>query len=130
MYKIPRPTYPLSLRALPLHDLQVLLQERFLQAKSVQSGYSSYRETLPDSFAFVERENADGVFYGEQKNEMVTALHLLPCSGENQDIVIVLSDILHTLGVKYDLVLANWWSDQIIDLRKKALILHYLETSA
>lgn len=130
MYVIPRPTYPLSLRSLPFNDLQAMLKQRFLQAGIVQSGYSSYREELPDCFAFVEAEKADGAFYGDQKNGLVMRLHLLPCNEEKRDSIACFVDILYTLGVKYDLVLADWWNDKIIDLRERNMIVQYLEASS
>jgi hypothetical protein len=130
VYVIPKPTYPFSLRILPLHELQGLLRERFLAASIVQSGYSTYRETLPDCFAFVEAEKADGAFYGDQKNGLVTRLHLLPCNEENRDRRTCFTEILYTLGVKYDLVLADWWNHSIIDLRERNMVVQYLEASS
>lgn len=130
MYVVPSPTYPLSLRALPFNELQNLLRERFRQARSVQSGYSTYREACPESFAFVEAEKADGAFYGDQENGLVIRLHLLPCNKENQSSIAYFVDILHILGTKYDLVLADWWNHTIIDLREKNLIVAYLGVSS
>lgn len=125
MFVIPPPTYPFSLRTLPFHELQNLLRDRFLPAGIVQSGYSSYRETLPDCFAFVEAEQADGAFYGEQKNGLVTGLHLLPFCEDNQSRRNIFIEVLHTLGVKYDLMLANWWFNTIVDLREMNSIVQY-----
>lgn len=129
MYVIPQPTYPLAGRALPFHVLQNLLQERFVPASIVQSGYSSYRETCPNCFAFVETEQADGVLYGEQNSGLVTGLHLLPCEETNHDRIISFSEILHTLGVTYDLVLVDWWTHTIIDLRERTRVVGYLEAA-
>jgi hypothetical protein len=126
MYQIPPPTSPLSLRTLPFNELQGMLKERFLQARSVQSGYSSYNETLPDSFAFVEAEKADGAFYGKQENGLVIRLHLLPCNSDDHSHIASFADILHTLGMRYDLVLVDWWKNTIIDLREKHLVVEYL----
>jgi hypothetical protein len=130
MYILPRPTHPLSLRAIPLNELKAMLRERFLPADSVQSGYSSYRETLPDCFAFVEAEKADGAFYGDQENGLVTRLHLLPCIERNHARLTSFIDILHALGAKYDLVLVDWWNTQIIDLRERNRVVQYLEASS
>jgi hypothetical protein len=130
MYVIPKPTHPLALRTLPLHELQELLGERFLAARSIQSGYSTYRESLPDGFAFVEAEQADGVLYGQQKSGLVTGLHLLPCDGANHDRTTSISDTLHTLGTKYDLVLVDWWKDIIVDLQDRTTVVSYLEASS
>ena len=129
MYIVPEPTYPLSIRALPLDELQALLKGQFLQATIVQSGYSSYREVLPNCFAFVGAEEDDGAFYGTQENGLVTRLHLLPGYSDNNDRIACFIDILSMLGVKYDLVLADWWQDKIIDLREKNMIVRYMEAS-
>jgi hypothetical protein len=130
MHVIPRPTSPLSLRKLPLHELQDIVRERFLAARIVQSGYSSYRETLPDCFAFVEAEKADGALYGEQKDNLVAGLHLLPCEEDSHDRRAGFIEILHALGTKYDLVLADWWNHAIIDLRERRRVVRYLEDAA
>lgn len=130
MYLVPKPTYPLALRTLALHELQKLLRERFLPACSVQSGYSSYRETLLDGFAFVEAEQADGALYGEQKSGLVTGLHLLPCTEANCARRTGFIELLHTLGTTYDLVLADWWTHTIIDLRARNRVVQYLEASS
>jgi hypothetical protein len=127
MYVLPPPTHPLSLKAFPLNELQAMLRERFLPASIVQSGYSSYREALPNCFAFLEAEKADGAFYGVQENDLVTRLHLLPCNEGNRDSITCFIDILHTLGTKYDLVLADWWNNKIIDLRERNMVIQYLE---
>lgn len=129
MYVVLKPTHPLTLRTLSLDQLQELLRERFVSARSVQSGYSSYRETLPDAFAFVEAEQADGVLYGHQKSGLVTQLHLLPCTDNNQNRTTWFGDILHSIGTQYDLVLVDWWQDTVIDLRDRTMIVSYLEAS-
>jgi hypothetical protein len=124
---IPEPTYPLSLRALPLKELQVILSERFLLVNIVES-FSG--EVPPDSFAFVETEKADGAFYGVQENGLVTRLHLHLCNEENRDRSTCFLEILQTLGMKYSLVLVDWWSNTIVDLRERHRVVQYLETSS
>lgn len=126
MYVFPEPTYPLSLRVIPLNELKALLGERFHLADIVQSGYSSYTEVLADGFAFVEAEKADGAFYGLQKNGLVTALHLCPFNGSTSDVITLFVEILHTLGTKYDLVLADLWRHSIVDLRERNVVRAYL----
>lgn len=130
IYVVPRPTYPLSLRALTFNELQSIMGERFHLAHSVQSEFISYSETPPGCFAFVEAEEADGAFYGEQENGLVTRLHLLPCNKESRDRRTCFTDILHAIGSKYDLVLADWWSNTIVDLQERNMIEQYLEASS
>lgn len=130
MYSIPRVTHSLSIRAIEFAELKSVLKERFLSADSVQTGYSSYRETLPDCFAFVEAEKKDGAFYGKQMNGIVTGLHLLPSESGNESAIAIFTDILHALGMKHNLVLADWWSSQIVDLHVKDAIAHYMRAAS
>jgi hypothetical protein len=41
-----------------------------------------------------------------------------------------LIEILHTLGTTYDLVLADWWKDTIINLRERTRVVGYVEAAA
>src|SRR5687767_10189398 len=52
MFFVPAPEHPISTRAISLAELERLLGERFPRAREVQSGYSTYREKLPNCFAF------------------------------------------------------------------------------
>jgi hypothetical protein len=133
MYVIPPPTYSLSLRDLPLHDLAQLVHECFLPARLVQSGglYTTARETVPDAFAFVEAQRADGAFYGLQDSGLVICLNLLePWQSDPEAKRVSIpcfTEILHTLGTRYELVLADWRRDLIIDLRERSRVEWYLE---
>lgn len=128
LYEIPKPTHPLALRNIPFSELEGLLSKQFHQTKSVQSGYSSYRETLPHCFAFLEAQHADGGLYGSQREGIVHALHLLRCTQKRESIPIFVES-MHHLAIKYDLVLADWWEDSVIDLREKDMIIRYLESA-
>ncbi len=127
LYVLPKPTYPLSLRALPFKELRIILSERFLRVNIVESFPG---EVPSDSFAFVEMEKADGAFYGVQKNGLVTQLHLFFCNEENRDGRTCFLEILQTLGTKYNLVLVDWWNNTIINLRERRRVVQYLETSS
>jgi hypothetical protein len=129
MYVIPKPTVPLASRAIPLDALQTILTERFLPAERVQSGYSTYREDIPNGFAFIEAAQGDEAFYGNQEDGLVKTLHLLPFVGQDETAPTWLIDCLHTLGTTYDLVLADWWQDAIIDLRERDKVVQYLEAA-
>lgn len=130
IYTIPEVAHPLSVRAIEFAALQIVLKERFFLADNVQSGYSAYRETLPDCFAFVEAEKKDGAFYGKQINGILTGLHLLPCEEGNESTIAIFTDILHRLGTKYNLVLADWWSTQVVYSCDKDAITHYVRAAS
>ena len=130
MYVIPKPTVPLDVRAIPLDALQTILTARFLLVESVQSGYSTYTEDIPNAFAFVEAEQGQEAFYGNQEQGLVKTLHLLYSFGASDAVPAHLIESLHTLGTTYDLVLADWWQHTIIDLRERNNVVQYLEAAS
>ena len=126
----PSQRFPWALRAIPLEALQTILTARFLPAERVQSGYSTYQEDIPNAFAFVEAEQGQGAFYGNQEDGLVKTLHLLHSFGEHAVVPAHLIESLHTLGTTYDLVLADWWQHTIIDLRERKNVVQYLEAAS
>ena len=128
IYVIPTEVLPLSGRRMLFAKLQILLGNRLPLASKVQSGYSSYREDLPGCFAFGEAYSGTGAFYGSQDDGALTSLHLILPDRGNREITALFADCLFALGVEYDLILADWWSHQVLDLSDKAAVLRYLQS--
>jgi hypothetical protein len=126
IYVIPTEVHPLSERCLPFARLQTLLGDRLPLASKVQSGYSSHTEDLPGSFAFGEANLRTGAFYGSHDDGIVTTLHLLLPDSGNSEMTIFFADCLSALGMEYDLMLADWWSHEVLDLSDKASLLRHL----
>jgi hypothetical protein len=125
MYVIPEEKHPISIRKIPFVELSNLVGNVLSPADIVQSGYSSYRETLKNCFAFGESNSEAGLFYGSQKDGIVVALNFFPCEPGNSGMVAVLTDILVTLGEKYDLILADWWIDAVVRLQSREAVSSY-----
>jgi hypothetical protein len=92
----------------------------------VQSGYSTYVETLQLSFAFGNRPLRSGIFYGNYEGSTITDLNLIPPVEEAEADVTRLVQALHTLGECYSLMLVDWWSSRVVDLRDLDAVTGYL----
>jgi hypothetical protein len=127
MYVIPEEKYPLSTRQIPFYELYDLLSELLVPADIVQTGYSSYRESLKYGFAFGEPDGELGAFYREQKDDLVITLHCIPCGTQDVEKVEAFTKILTTHGTRYNLILADWWRKRIINLQDRYEVTHYLQ---
>ena len=90
----------------------------------MQSGYGTYVETLQLSFAFGNRALRSGIFYGNYEGSTITDLNLIPPVEEAE--VTQLAEALHTIGERYSLMLADWWSNRVVDLRDREAVTSYL----
>jgi hypothetical protein len=116
--------HPLAERQIPVAALHGLLAPHLPPADVVESGYSTYREAVPNSFAF--GTPGAGAFYGSQAGGVIKALHFIPCNDEDSAAIQFFGAALTTLGERYALILVDWWHDQIIDLSDQAAIERYL----
>jgi hypothetical protein len=126
IYVIPEPEHDLSARRISLAELRALIGSRMPEAQHVQSGYSTYREDLENCFAFGEPYSGAGAFYGVLESDIITRLSILPCDASNEDGVALFTLILNTLGEKYNLILADWWHNTIVELSDKEAITRHL----
>jgi len=127
MYVIPEEKHPIEERRIRLDELRELVGGHLAEAEKVQSGYSSYVEDLPDTFAFGEGYSGKGAFYGNSKEGLIVRLHLLLCDPEDEDGVQFFARVLGALGERYGLILADWWRDVVIDLGDRERVLAYLK---
>ena len=126
VYVIPAEEYRLADRDIPIAELAALLGDRLQPAGKVQSGYSSYVEELPGSFAFGEAATGQGAFYGDAKAGLITTLYVILPDGSVPKNVSLFAEVLSTLGEKYDLILADWWRHHVLDLRDRDAVTRHL----
>src|SRR6476619_4038086 len=126
VYMIPEAHLSIAERHIPLAELRALIASWLPEADTVQSGYSTHVETLKLSFAFGNRALRSGIFYGNYEGSIITDLNLIPPVGEAKAAVTQLAEALHTLGERYNLMLADWWSDRAVDLRDQDAVTRYL----
>lgn len=127
MYIAPAPEVDLAVRNLTLDALASLLGPAWRRYDRVSSGYSSYREDVPDAFAFhladSFEELPDGspapVFYGTLDNAIVTSLNVhRPCD--------VIADELSRLGTMCQLIVVDLWREAVVDVSEPAALASYL----
>ncbi len=129
-YVIPEEKVPLSERKIHLDNLRSLLAEKWPEANRVTSGYSSYTEELSGVFAFGAASGGEGAFYGNHKAEIVTRLHIIRPSYDEPQALEAFEAALAQLGNQYDLVLVDWWTKRVLDLRDPQGIRSYLAGEA
>ena len=126
IYVIPEEKHPISERAIRLEALRALLAGNWPEAERVESGYSSYTEEVGGAFAFGKAYADTGAFYGSHKDGIVTRLNILRPASDDMQVIEPFEAALAHLGTQYNLVLADWWSDMVLDLRDPAGIRRYL----
>ncbi len=120
VYVAPEPQLPLSARVLSLSTLHGLLGPAWQRFAKVSSGYSSYREDLPQAFAFTDGES---VLYGLQREGLVDTLHLhRPVARP------ALLSTLHGLGQTLRLILEDLWRNEVVALGDHAVVSRYLQS--
>jgi hypothetical protein len=131
MYLAPAPEVDLAVRAITLDALAEQLGPAWRRYDRIASGYSSYREEVPEAFAFHLAEHvddlADGspapVFYGTIENGVVTSLNVHhPCDA--------IAGELARLGAAFQLIVVDLWRDRIIDLADAAACTDYLRAES
>ena len=126
VYMIPEAHRSIAERRIPLAELRALVASWLPEADTVHSGYSTYVETLQLSFAFGNRALRSGVFYGNYEGSTITDLNLIPPDEEAEAKVTRFAEALRALGERYNLMLADWWSGRVVDLRDRAAVTSYL----
>ncbi|HEX8600548.1 MAG TPA: hypothetical protein VF952_18795 [Chloroflexia bacterium] len=124
IYVIPEEKYPISERNIRLDTLRSLLSEKWPEARKVESGYSSHTEELAGAFAF-GAAHGGGAFYGSHKDGKVTSLHIIRPSSNEPEALQPFEAALARLGEQYNLILADWWTATVVDLRDPESIRGY-----
>jgi hypothetical protein len=127
LYIAPDPEVELAVRAITLDAFTALLGPAWRRYDRVASGYSSYREEVPEAFAFHLAEHLDELpdgspapaFYGTIENGIITSLNIHhPCD--------VIADELVRLGATFQLIVVDLWRDTIADIGDAAVCSVYL----
>jgi hypothetical protein len=126
VYLIPEAPHSIAERHIPLAELRSLVASWLPEADTVQSGYGTYVETLQLSFAFGNRALRSGVFYGNYEGSTITDLNLIPPDEEAEAKVTRFAEALRALAERYNLMLADWWSSRVVDLRDRDAVTDYL----
>ncbi|MEO5952183.1 MAG: hypothetical protein ABIQ44_06885 [Chloroflexia bacterium] len=127
MYVIPAEEHSISEKGISLEALRKCVAGRLVEADEVSSGYSSYVEEVKNGFAFGESGLDKGAFYGNvDENGMVVRLEVVRPDWEDEEAVVVFGEMLEELGKRYELMLADWWWDVVVDLRDDEAIGRYL----
>ena len=124
MYVLPEQPYSIATRGILLSELCETFAGYLVPAERVETGYSSHREGVPGGFALIG--DAYGALYGHQREGVVAALNVARVAGERVDGAAQFIERVVGLGRKYDLILADWWRDQVIDLRKETEVTRYI----
>jgi len=126
VYMIPEAHHSIAARHIPLAELRSLVASWLPEADTVQSGYSTHVETLQLSFAFGNRALRSGVFYGNYDGSTINQLDVIGPDEQVEAKVTRFAEALHALGERYNLMLADWWSDRVVDLRDQDAVMSYL----
>ncbi len=127
VFVIPEEKHPISERGIRLDWLRALLAGGWPEAERVESGYSSHVEEISGAFAFGVAHGGSGAFYGSHRDGIVTRLHIIRPSFDDVQAVEAFEAALARLGREYNLVLADWWTDTVVDLRDTERIRRYLQ---
>jgi hypothetical protein len=127
LYVAPAPEVEVTVRRIPLDSISTLLGPAWRRYDRVTSGYSSYREDVPEAFAFhlaayvedLPDQSPTSVFYGTIENRVVTSLHV----HRPFDAIV---DELVRFGAAYQLILVDLWSHAVVDLGDAHAIGQYL----
>jgi hypothetical protein len=130
MYEVPEAAHALEERQIPLAELRALVGAWLREAAVVESGYSSDVEAVAHAFAFGGAAAGLGAFYGTYKGAIITGLYCLRPDCTDEVAVARFAAPLSTLGQRHRLMLADWWSDTLVDLRDAASITSYLHGGA
>jgi hypothetical protein len=87
-------------------------------------------ETVAHAFAFGGAAAGLGAFYGTYKGAIIRGLYCLRPDWEDEVAVARFATLLSTLGQRHRLMLADWWSDTVVDLRDAATLTSYLHGGA
>lgn len=116
LYVAPQPAIKLAVRGIRVDELAAALGSSWRRYARVESGYSSYRESVSDGFAFTDGRD---VVYGTLDAERVATLCVKEAS-------ITLRGTLLLLGTTYRLLLIDLWRDHVVDLSDEGAIDRYL----
>jgi hypothetical protein len=116
LYVAPGPAIKLAARGIRVDELAAVLGASWRRYARVESGYSSYRESVSDGFAFTDGRD---VVYGTLAGERVATLFA-------KDASTTLRDTLLLLGTTYRLLLIDLWRDHVVDLSDEGVVDQYL----
>lgn len=120
----PEPEHPLVKRQLSLDALRTLIDNRLPEANRVETGITPGEMESPAGFAFGADEL--GAFYGEQSNGIIEHLYVIPPERIRRDLRQFWIETLTALGATYQLVLADWRRNAIVDLTNHARLDDYI----
>lgn len=121
IFVAPTAAVQLGVRNINLAAMAELLGPDWQRYARVTSGYSSYVEDCPSSYAF-RGPRGDGyknVVYGTFKDDVVTSICVTRCGP-------TLAPVLFKLGTTFQLILCDLWSDVVIDLADQVAIARYV----
>jgi hypothetical protein len=117
---VPASPVSLAVRAITLDEVRAALGPGCLECTEITTGYSTYRETVADGFAFRCSDEVHwDVIYGCVTDGVVTQLHVTHATS-------ALADRLSRLGTTYRLILCDLGQDRVIDLARRADLDRYL----
>ena len=124
MYFIPEEQYPISTRRILLSEIEEIFISYLTPVDRVATGFSSYKETVSDGFALVGEKY--GVFYGSHEDGVITSLYVARFAGEKVDGSEEFIKQVVTLGKRYNLILADWWDNRIVNLQNELEVKRYI----
>lgn len=124
MYFIPEEPYPISTRRILLSELEEMFISYLTPAARVETGFSSHSEIVSDGFAFVGKEY--GVFYGHHQEGVINSLYATHFARGKVDGSEEFIKRIVMLGKRYNLILADWWDNRIINLQNELEVKRYI----
>lgn len=115
VYVVPEEEHPISERRIELAELRALVGGRLVEAADVTSGYGTFAEVVGRGFAFGEAYGETGAFYGWADEGVIMRLNLILPDGNNAEAVGLFVEVLRELWRNYRLIIADWWSNRVID---------------
>ena len=116
---------PIAMHGLSLDILESLFSGALTHTDDLQTGRTTDMHPVDNGFAF--HHDTVGAIYGTHHEGMVCSLYmdnrLCDCDADFKPII----KGLHKLGRKFNLVLADWWLDTLVELKDKQRVITYVE---
>jgi len=116
---------PIAMHGLSLDILESLFGGKLSYTDDLMTGRTNDMQHVDNGFAF--HHDTVGAVYGTHHDGMVCSLYidnrLCDCDADFKPII----KGLHKLGRKFNLVLADWWLDTLVELKDMQRVTYYVE---
>jgi len=117
--------YPISQLLIPVEDFESILGENSLIL--IDKIYYQYEDLVSDKDVTRAYGNSGFSIWAEVKERIVTNIWITSQGANPDDRISKITTILNTMGEKYQLILVDWNSCEVIDLKKIDEVKAYLK---